>query len=338
MPLIFINRRMNLDELEVRTNVKQLYSLLGQDQIMSFYFHDNIHLNKRYANPFRDDSNPGCFFKWTKAGNLYFIDYATEKVYYSAIDVACMSTGYGYPDILYKIEADFNLKNLNLEDKKQLMLETSTFEKPEVKPATIKVSTTKFLKKDYEYWKSFGITPEILSFYNIKKVSKVWIAENLWYINNEFDPCYRYIEKEKFKIYRPYSTKTNKFRTNYFGGILEGYTQLPHKGTKLIITKGLKDVMTLHALGINAVAVRSENTPVSENAFNLLQNRFDEIYIWFDADEAGINGANKLAKMYNLPIISHDIEIGKDPSEIYQNNGKEETIKIINDLINYCTK
>jgi hypothetical protein len=320
---------MNLDELEIRPSVNQLYAILGQERIMSFYFHDLIVMNKRYSNPFRDDSNPGCFFKWSKIGNLYFVDYATQKIYYNPIDIACMRTGYGYPDILYKIEADFNIKNLNLEDKKQLELETSAFQKPEMKPATIKVSVSKFNKKDYDYWNQFGINDKILSFYNVKKVSKVWIAEQLWYIHNDSDPCYRYVEKEKFKIYRPLADKKNKFRTNYFGGLLEGYTQLPHKGELLIITKGLKDVMTLHSLGINAVAVRSENTPVSENAFNLLKNRFDKIIVWFDADEAGIIGAHKLSTMYNLPVIYHNKELGKDPSEIYRNFGKEIILKII---------
>jgi hypothetical protein len=320
---------MNLDELEIRPNVQQLYSILGQERIMSFYFHDTIVIGKRYCNPFRDDTNASCFFKWSQIGNLYFIDYATQKIYYNPIDVACMATGYGYPDILYKIEADFNIKELNLEDKRQLELETLAFKKPELKPADIKVSTIKFNKKDLNYWKQFGITPEILSFYNVKKVSKAWIANQLWYIQNEIDPCYRYKEKEKFKLYRPLADKKNKFRTNYFGGLLEGYTQLPHKGELLILTKALKDVMMFHSIGINAVAVRSENTPVSQNAFNLLNNRFEKIYIWLDADNAGILGAEKLSNLYNLPIIHHDPELGKDPSEIYVNNGKEQIIEII---------
>jgi len=320
---------MNLDELEIRPSVQQLYSILGQERIMAFYFHDIIVMGKKYVNPFRDDSNPGCYFKWSKVGNIYFIDHATQKVYYNPIDVACMATGYDYPDILYKIEADFNIKNLDLENKKQLALETAAFQKPELKPATIKVSTSKFNKKDYDYWAQFGVTPNILSFYNVKKVSKVWIAEQLWYIHNDIDPCYRYTEKEKFKIYRPFADKKYKFRTNYFGGLLEGYTQLPHRGSLLIITKGLKDVMTLHAMGYNAVAVRSENTPVSENAFKLLSNRFDNLFIWFDADEAGLIGAYKLSQMYNLPVIYHDKELGKDPSEIYKNHGKDKLIEII---------
>jgi DNA primase len=91
-------------------------------------------------------------------------------------------------------------------------------------------------------------------------------------------------------------------------------------------------------MGINAVAVRSENTPVSENAFNLLNNRFDEIIVWFDADEAGILGAEKLCNMYNLSAIYHDRELGKDPSEIFMNNGKETITEIIQRKLNEIRK
>jgi hypothetical protein len=320
---------MNLKELEIRPTVQKIYDLLGQERIMSFYFNDNVVMGKSYLNPFRDDSNPSCKFYWTKKGNLYFCDFATEQVVYSPIDVACMRTGYTFPDILYKIEADFHLTSLNLEDKKQLEEETKLFKVPEIKPATIKVRVTKFKKSDLDYWAQFGITEDILKFYNIRRVDKAWISNTLWYVNTDNDPCYRYKEKDRFKLYRPFSKPATKWRTNFFGGILEGYTQLPHRGQTLIITKGLKDVMTFQSLGVNATAVRSENTPVSENAFNLLKNRFENIYVWFDADEAGIIGANKIAKKYGIPSINHDKKLGKDPSEILKNHGKEKLIELI---------
>ena len=320
---------MNLEELEVKTSVQELYNVLGQERIMSFYFNDTIVLNKKYVNPFRNDKTPGCFFKWSPKGNLYFVDYATKKIYYNCIDVACLNTGYGYPDILYKIESDFRLKNLKLEDKQKLELEAKSFVVPEVKPASIKVKLTRFNRKDLAYWKQFNIDETILNFYNVRKVDKAWIAENLWYVNNEMDPCYRYKEKDKFKLYRPFADKKLKFRTNFFGGLLEGYTQLPHRGDLLIITKGLKDVMTLHSIGINAVAVRSENTPVSENAYNLLKERFNKIYVWFDADSAGKSGCEKINELYNIPIINHDESYGKDPSDIVKYHGKETLIELI---------
>jgi hypothetical protein len=323
---------MNLESLEIRPSVQSIYSLLGQERVMAFYFSEEIRLGKKYINPFRKDTNPSCTFRWSQSGNLYFVDYATEKVYYTPIDVACMRTGYGYPDILYKIESDFQLTSLNLEDKERLKMETKLSVVPEVKPANIKVKLIKFNKKDLEYWGNFGISESMLKYYDIRKVDKAWIGDDIWYLNNEFDPCYRYKEKDKFKLYRPFADKKNKFRSSYFGGILEGYNQLPHKGEILVITKGLKDVMTLSSLGINAVAVRSENTPLSENAYEILQSRFSQLYLWFDADEAGKIGCKKMMDKYGIPCLFHEEKWGKDPSDIYKNYGKEKLIEICKQL------
>lgn len=323
---------MDLNSLEVKPNTALLYSLIGQERLMNFYFNDEIKLGKKYVNPFRDDTNASCVFKWSNTGNLYFVDYATEKVYYGPIEVAMLRTGYSFPEILYKIESDFQLANLNLEDRKKLEIETKSTIIPEVKPATIKVKLAKFTKKDLKYWEQFGITPTILDFYDVRKVEKAWISNEIWYLDNDFDPCYRYKEKDKFKLYRPFANKKNKFRSTYFGGILEGYTQLPHKGNILVITKGLKDVMTLCSLGINAVAVRSENTPISENAYEILRNRFTNIYIWFDADKAGDIGSEKMSKKYNIPSLSHSGELGKDPSDIVKNHGKQKLIELCQQL------
>ena len=326
---------MDLTSIEIRPNVQTLYKLIGQDRLMEFYFGEKIDLRKKYKNPFRSDKHATCFFKWSQGGNLYFVDYATEKIYYNCIDVAQMRTSYEYPDVLYKIESDFQLQNFSLEDRLRLKTEVKTLKttKPaEVKPASIKVKLTKFTEKDEKYWAQFGVTPSILKFFDIRRVEKAWIADNIWYVNNDFDPCYRYKEKEHFKLYRPFADKKIKFRTNFFGGVLEGYTQLPHKGTTLIITKGTKDVMTLHSLGINAVAVRSETTPISENAYELLKARFDNIYVWFDADRAGKEGAEKISEMYGIPVLYHHASLGKDISDIYKDKGKERLIKLCQEL------
>ena len=326
---------MDLNQIESRPTIQTIYDLIGQDRIMEHYLKLSVVLGKRYVNPFRDDSNPGCFFKWTKQGNLYFVDYATEKVYYNSIDIAMLITGYKYPDILYKIESDFNLSSLNLSDKERLMAETKSTVVPEVSPAIIKIKLARFTAKDLEYWSQFGVSTSILKFYDIRRVEKAWINNDLWYVNNENDPCYRYKEKDKFKLYRPLVKKKQlKFRSNFFGGILEGYMQLPHKGKLLIITKGLKDVMTLHSIGYNAVAVRSENTPMSDNAYELLKSRFEKLILWFDPDEAGVGGAKKMSEKFNIPFFPYEGEFGKDPSDIYRDYGATKVLELCKQLEN----
>lgn len=317
---------MNIHEIETFTTVQRIYDLVGQEAIMSTYCYPVV-IGKRYVNPFRDDRNASCFYKWTSKGNLYFVDYATEQVYFSALDIAQLKTGYGFPDILYKIESDFQLNSLTMDELRSLRLA----EKPpvEVTPSDIKTTVTYFKTTDFKYWHQFGVTPEILDFYEVRKVDKAWINGKLWYIKNDIDPCYRYTEKGKTKLYRPLASKKNKFRSNFFGGILEGWNQLPPTGDELIVTKGRKDCMTLYGCGVNAVAVRSENTPISQNAFNLLKDRFKRIRLWYDNDEAGQIGCRKMAEMYGLECIIHSKDLPKDPSDIYKEMGKQAILDII---------
>jgi len=318
---------MDITKIEIIPTVQKIYDLIGQQNIMEFYLAP-VKIGKKYINPFRDDRTPSCVFRWTQKGNLYFVDYATEQVYFSPLDVAQLRTGYGFPDILYKIESDFRINDLSMAELQSLRLE----EKPPIiiEPADIRTTVSYFKTIDFDYWKQFGITPDILEFYDVRKVDKAWINGKLWYIKNDFDPCYRYLEKDKIKLYRPFASKKNKFRTNFFGGILEGWNQIPESGDELIITKGRKDCMTLYACGVPAVAVRSENTPISENAFNILKLRFKRIRLWYDNDEAGQIGCKKMADMYGLECIIHDKSLPKDSSDIYKELGKETILDIIN--------
>lgn len=318
---------MNVDQIETRSTVKKLYDLIGQEQIMTLYLAP-VTIGKRYVNPFRDDRNASCFFKWTAKGNLYFVDYATEQVYFSPLDIAQIKTGYGFPDILYKIESDFQLNSLSFDEIKSLRIN----EQPpvQVTPSDIKTTVTYFKTIDFKYWSQYGITPEILEFYEVRKVEKAWINGKLWYIRNDFDPCYRYQEKGKTKLYRPLTSKKNKWRSNFFGGMLEGWNQLPPFGDELIISKSRKDCMALFGCGISAVAVRSENTPLSLNAFNLLKDRFKRIRLWYDNDEAGQIGCQKMVDLYGLECISHSRDLPKDPSDIIKSLGKEIIFEILN--------
>jgi hypothetical protein len=317
---------MDIENIETLPTVDKLYHLIGQENIMSFYL-EAVKVGKKYVNPFRDDRNPSCFFKWTSKGNLYFVDYATEKVYFSPLDVAQLKTGYEFPEVLYKIESDFRINDLSMHELESLKLKEK--EPVILDPADIRTTISYFKTKDLDYWEQFGITPDILSFYDVKKVEKAWINGKLWYIRNDFDPCYRYLERDKVKLYRPFAEKKSKFRTNFFGGMLEGWNQLPEYGDELIVTKGRKDVMTLYSCGINAVAVRSENTPVSENAFNLLKSRFQNIKIWYDNDGPGQKACTKMQEMYGLECIRHDVNLPKDPSDIYKELGKEKVLELI---------
>ena len=324
---------MNLFNLEYDITLEEILKNVTEEQIFSYYMNIDVNFKKKYINPFRKDSHPNCFFKVSKGGNLYFVDYGfPEQPYLSAVDVVMMRYGCNYKRALSHIKTDL-MCNFAANSKQIIQKTVITKEAFNTSSTEIKISLTKFKQSDIDYWESFGVTKETLKRYNVRKVDKVWINDRLWYLYSDLDPCYRYKEKNRFKLYRPLGTKKNKFRSNLYGGILEGYTQLPDLGNTLIITKSSKDVMTLASLGFNAVAVRSESTPLSENAYNLLKERFKKIFLWFDPDNAGVAGASKMSEKYNLPMFTHDISFGKDASDIYKNKGKTFLVKLIKDQL-----
>jgi len=323
---------MKLENLKSHITLESLLRVFKEEEIFEYYLNIPVQFNKKYKNPLRPDSSAGCFFNKSPRGNIVFVDFAnTERTHLNVVDIVKIMYNLEYLEALHKIRRDLG-KNKNIsfipefdpfsiKDKNTKYVPTPN--------ADIKIALTKFIDRDYNYWQQFNITPDILNFYDVRRASKVWINGNLWYLYNKTDLCYRYKEKERFKIYRPLGKRANKFRSNLYGGILEGYNQLPEEGSMLIITKSLKDVMTLHSLGYNAVAVRSESTPISDNAYNLLKNRFDDIFLWFDPDSAGIYGSFKMSEKYDLPRFQHNIEYGKDPSDIVKNKGKEFLVELI---------
>ncbi len=128
---------MDINSIETLPTIQKVYDLIGQENIMSFYL-ESVKIGKKYVNPFRDDRHASCFFKWTNKGNLYFVDYATEQVYFSPVDVAQLRTGYGFPEILFKIESDFRINDLSMQELESLRLE----EKPPIilDPADIRAT------------------------------------------------------------------------------------------------------------------------------------------------------------------------------------------------------
>lgn len=229
-------------------------------------------------NPFRNDNNPTCRFSFYN-NQWRFMDGGWEagKVSYNIVDVTKkvfnLSTSEAIQHILKQSKDLKPLKTNNNVEEKQI--EINGF-------------VQDFKLSDLKYWSKYNITEDILNFYNVYSLQyfKTSKGYNLSYTNE--DPMYLYeINLGEYKIYRPFSkpkwlsTKTTT---------LQGYNQLPEKGNLLIITKALKDVMTLYSLGYNAVAPSSETSRIL--ILGELEDRFDNIIVLYDNDKTGREKAN----------------------------------------------
>jgi len=317
--------------------MEDIFDYITQEDIFNKYWHP-VKLDVKYINWLRNgDIKPGCFYKYHN-NTLYFVDWAGTKTHYNCFDVVMDLYSTDFKGAINQIKEDFNLTfkvysfRPNDAVPRRIERKTKIIKNEESNSSSIIVYPQNFNPIDLKFWNQFGITLDTLNKYKVYSAYKVEINGYLYHVYNNLDPMYAYAEHNTVKIYRPRANKSKKWRTNMKGGILEGYTQLQEQGDALIITKSRKDVMCLYELGFNAVAVRSETCLVSENAMNLLKNRFKTIYTLFDNDETGIEASMLMSETYQTKPIFTEKE--KDISDFIRKYSKKEANIMINNKIN----
>lgn len=322
---------------------EKILKKVTQEEIFQYFFPSKISLKDKYLNHLRDDKTPDCFFMYLK-GILYFVDFAFNPTHMDCFSYIQNAYGLTFKEVLNLISKKFGLNLHKIENINELFnnnkiiipelkLEINNYENKERK-YTIKVITQAFSSQDLDYWYQYGITLHTLEKFNVKACKEVWINDFLFHSYTNSDPVYRYREKNSFKIYRPFASKKYKWRTNFSGGILECWNELPEKGDLVFVTKSRKDVMSLYEAGFSAIAVKSENSIVSENAAVLLSKRFKNIYSWFDNDMTGIEYSKFQCEKYNWKYMSLYSGFPKDPSDFV----KKYSIKELKNIINITLK
>jgi uncharacterized protein YktA (UPF0223 family) len=199
----------------------------------------------------------------------------------------------------------------------------------------IGVTRRTFNKNDFAYWGSYGITPDILTQYHVAPISKYFVNDKV-VILNKTERAYCFKVFNHFKIYRPDADRTDKWRTNTTQYDIMGFEQLPEGGDLLIITKALKDVMTLTSLGYVAIAPQCETNVIPENIMSLLQSRFKELVVFFDNDAGGLTGQKQYLNKYkSLKSIVLPKGTTKDISDYYQANGAEAAKKMMKEILTW---
>ena len=242
-----------------------------------------------------------------------------------------------------KTEAQF-LKQVN--DQRKIFLDilkkegkiTEETYKTEVKPKPIVktknlqlgIKQRKWKAYDYAYWLQFGIDSETLKKYHVVPIEYFFINISPFKADKH---AYAFIErkdgKETYKIYQPYS-KRFKWLNNHDASIWQGWDQLPDKGPKLIITKSLKDVMSIVSVtGIPAVSLQSETTMPKEHIIDELASRFERIWVLYDNDfdkdvNIGRKQGQKIAdEFYLMQIEIPVLYSSKDFSDLVKNENQE---------------
>ena len=312
----------------------EILKYITQEEIYKYYI-DTSGPTSKMSSPLRVDNVPsfGLYYHKNGSGTLMFNDLATKD---SGDCVVLVSILYGltYREALLKIVADFNLSDFKISAERVLRAKAPKKIIQKV-PIKIGIKSRNWKKHDAKFWSSFGIRKKTLTKFNVIPIEYVFYndrpvrTDKYAYAYQEFKD-----DKISYKIYQPYS-KSFKWINNANYSVHQGYMQLPDKGELLIITKSLKDVMSLFdVLKIIAIGLQSESVMMKMSVMKEYKKRFSEVICLFDNDTAGKNLSIEFSKKYKVShFFMPEIEGVTDFSDLVKKVGIEKSKEIFNKCI-----
>jgi hypothetical protein len=302
-----------------------ILSRISEIAIFEHYLCIPVQYDTFVSSPLRDnDTHPSCKFKQLDS-YIGFKDF-TGHFQGDCFKAVEFMYGLNFREAWVKIAQDFGLTDGNNSIGRVTNKAYSKVVRKKAVKATIEISSRKWSRDDLEFWSAFGISTETLSRFNVKPCSVIWLNKKWSYTNDRKNPAYAYyFGRDEYKIYFPLKPKgLSRFWSN--GDNLQGINQLDLSRPDCIITKSLKDVMSLYELGYNAVAPPAEGALVKPEWMEYLCLSFREVIVLFDNDETGMEWAKKNSSTYNVPYIYLNPKEGvKDISDYRKSSTKEAT-------------
>lgn len=333
-------------ELEVAPRITKefILSKINQEAIYEFYL--GVPVKKGlFCSPacLRVDKKPTCSFYKNSKGDLLFKDFAAQS--FSAFSLVMHLYNCSFPKALKIIANDFNIiPNAKLE-KNIPKREYSGNVLKETEKAKIQVEIKEFSEKELLWWGSFGISLKTLTKFKVFSIKAVFLNGNYFMSSDEKCPVYGYYGGENidgdelWRLYMPSKIKY-RFLSNWSSLLLQGIKVIPKEGEFIVITKSLKDVMSLYEFGITAIAPNSENLFLTEGQYKRLKLRFNKIFLLYDFDLPGIRAAKKIRKSFpevQIMLIPKKYKC-KDFTDYVKKHKTTTIFKLIDEAKNYYLK
>lgn len=317
-----------------------ILSSVSEEQIFVFYIGPEIRTKKLFRSRLRKDKCPTCSMYRGKQGYLIYKDFATNQ-HLNCFAYVMELFSCSYIESLRIIANDFNILKDDTLKKNKGKIISKDFKIEEKEFSKIQVEVQDFTELELKWWAKYGITSDILKKYNVYSCKHVFLNDNIVAKSAQNCPIFGYYGKkyhgeELWKIYFPKRTEY-RFMGNYPAKKMQGYEQLPKIGKLCVITKSMKDVMTLYSLGIPACAPNSETVIPSDVIINDLKSRFKYIVCLWDNDYTGITFLNKFKRLHSDLIYTWIPKKyqAKDISDFYKLYKREKTLEIIKQFILY---
>lgn len=198
----------------------------------------------------------------------------------------------------------------------------------DIEPSRIRLKSRPFDWQDQQWWlERTGADEQILNYFHVQRVKYYWMYDKQNTPTFPGDRAYSYRIYDHYQLYFPHREKDRRFRNDFSDDHLLGFRQLKYESDTLIITKSMKDIITLYSLGFEAVSPRGEHTPIPAKFIEFLQTKYKRIFTLFD------NDGKHRAWSYPFPSIELPVESQKDPSDHYLVFGPDRTKEVICKLI-----
>lgn len=284
------------------------------------------------CNPFYDDSKPS-FSIFLKNEEMWkYKDYGDPSYYGDVFSFAAlhydMDVKRDFGKLLRNMYSDLGITMLQ----EEVEVDDSVFDSGYLLPG-VAFNDPEGRNKAHDYFKQFGITKEVLRKYHVRAVPYYYFIDKegelqQWrFKKDELGIIYEDISH--IKIYRP---GANEFKFQYRGykppdfvfgqaAIIRDMLRTKHWIRDiLVITGGEKDVMTLAALGYDAICLNSETASViPEQLEESILLNYKWIVVLYDLDETGKRCAEAMRKRYGFKTCTLPEELkeqgGKDVSD-----------------------
>ncbi len=326
----------------------QVLNTFSELEIYIHYCGRQTKMNSTFTSPLHSDAKPSFgLFRGSSADVLFFKDFTLGESG-DCFKLVSLLFNIPYYESVEKVWTDMNGEGIVVPMNKV----KNVFDKIKARVSTFfEIDTSvNYSKQDkntafYNYFKAYGINENILQRFNVSRIDSYAYQRQ----GNQIQ-CYpddlMFCYKEKkdslnyVKVCRPNSNPISKWFTNCNSSVHQGYILLPLKGDSLIITKSLKDVMSIYAtLGMPAIGLQAESVNINPVVLTEYETRFKKVYCLFDNDfdksrNWGQINAIKFTKDTNMVnLVIPDKWKSSDYSDLIKNHGINQAKQILIDLI-----
>jgi len=312
-------------------NTEILLNLIDEISIYKYYL-GVVDITKKVKNPFRKDTHPSFFLFYSdKSFRLVWKDFGTNETG-NCITLVAKLFHISYFEAINKIAMDFGLTKGENKISRVAINESNLFKDQfKSKNLLIQIERKPFTNEELEYWATYTINKKELLENNIFSIQSVWLNKKKLYLPNELRFAYYFDQLDKWKIYTPFN-KEFKWFGNVSTKTVEGLEKLDI--TKpVIIQKSRKDAIVMRKIYPNVVNTQNEADTSITPEVDLLLQQCPERYVFWDADQSGVNACKKLNvkgyKYFNVPKKYYVQHGCKDISDLVQNYGFEKAQDIV---------